>query len=278
MARTRIAVAQTPITADPRRNGEAIRAQMRAAAAQGARLIQFPEGAASGYSKSEISDWADVDWPLLRRELEATAALAGELGVWVVLGSAHPLSAGTRPHNSLYVIDGRGRLLDRYDKRFLSNSEVNDWFSPGFRPVVFELDGIRFGCALCIEISFPEVFRGYEEAGVDAVLLSSYSDVPDDRLLTCAHAHLNKLWVSLSIPANPRHAEVSSLVAGPNGEVLAEGQLGGPSVTLLEIDPAEARWEIELRRARPWRRKARLGEIYTDKKVNDERSTRRESF
>ena len=231
MTGTTIAVAQTPITADPCQNGEAIRSQMRIAKEQGARLVQFPEGAASGYSKSEIKDWADVDWPLLRRELEATAQLARELGLWVVLGCAHALSPGARPHNSLYIIDDRGRLHDRYDKRFLSNSEVNDWFTPGFRPVLFEVDGLRFGCALCIEISFPEVFRDYEEAGADVVLLSSYSDVPDDRLLTRAHAHLNKLWVSLSIPANPRHAAVSSLIAGPNGEVLVQGPPGGPAHT-----------------------------------------------
>lgn len=278
MTATTIAVAQTPITADPAKNGEVIRAQMHEARNLGARLVQFPEGAASGYSKSEIKDWADVDWPLLRRELEATAALAGELGLWVVLGSAHPLTPGKRPHNSLYVIDDQGRLRERYDKRFLSNSEVNDWFTPGFRPVLFEVDGIRFGCALCIEVSFPDVFRAYEEAGADVVLLSSYSDVPDDRLLTRAHAHLNKLWVSLSIPANPRHAEVSNLIAGPNGEVLAEGQRGGPSVTSLEINPADARWEIELRRARPWRRKARAGEIYRETRVEDERSERRDAF
>ncbi len=278
MASTRIAVAQTPITADPAKNGEVIRAQMREARELGARLVQFPEGAASGYSKSEIKDWADVDWPLLRRELEVTAALAGELGLWVVLGSAHLLKPGTRPHNSLYIINEQGQLQERYDKRFLSNSEVNDWFTPGFRPVLFEVDGIRLGCALCIEISFPEVFRAYEEAGADVVLLSSYSDVPDDRLLTRAHAHLNKLWVSLSIPANARHAQVSSLIAGPNGEVLAQGEPGGPSVTILEIDPADPRWEIELRRARPWRRKARLGEIYQEKRVEDARSEKRDAF
>ncbi len=278
MPRTKIAVAQTPITADPRKNGEVIRAHMRVAKEQGARLVQFPEGSASGYSKSEIKDWADVDWHVLQQELGATAKLAGELGIWAVLGGAHMLSPGTRPHNSLYVIDDHGRLHDRYDKRFLSNSEVNDWFTPGFRPVLFEVDGIHFGCALCIEISFPEVFRGYEEAGADVVLLSSYSDVPDDRLLAQAHAHLNKLWVSLSLPANPRHAEVSSLVAGPNGKVLAEGPAGGPSVTTLEIEPEDPRWEIELRRARPWRRKARLGEIYQDKRVSDERSDDVTSF
>ncbi|WP_282609112.1 carbon-nitrogen hydrolase family protein [Pelagibius sp. Alg239-R121] len=274
----RLAVAHTPVTADPARNGAAIRAQMRAANDLGARLVQFPEAAASGYTKSEIKDWRTIDWLALRRELEATADLARELGLWVVLGSAHPLSSGNRPHNSLYIIDDKGRLFDRYDKQYLSNSEVNDWFSPGFRRVQFEVDGIRFGCAICIEISFPELFQHYEKSGVDVVLISSYSDSLYDELLARAHAHLYKLWVTLSVPANLRHDDVTSLVAGPNGEVLVQGERGAPSITAIDVDPDDDRWEIELRRARPWRRRARAGGIYREKNVIDERSDRRTSF
>ncbi|MBP6878070.1 MAG: hypothetical protein KBC34_08610 [Phenylobacterium sp.] len=47
--RLRVAIAQTPVGFDPRANGAVIRAQMREAAAAGARLIQFTEGAMSGY-------------------------------------------------------------------------------------------------------------------------------------------------------------------------------------------------------------------------------------
>ena len=38
----------------------------------------------------------------------------------VVLGSAHRLTEPNKPHNSLYIIDEEGRLIDRYDKRFCS--------------------------------------------------------------------------------------------------------------------------------------------------------------
>jgi predicted amidohydrolase len=47
----------------------------------------------------------------------------------VVLGSAHPLTPPHRPHNSLYVISDKGQLVDRYDKRFCSNTEITRFLS-----------------------------------------------------------------------------------------------------------------------------------------------------
>src|SRR5687767_4497956 len=94
-----IAVAQGRITADVRENGREIRGLMRRARAQGAALVQFPEAAMSGCSKVQIKDWDRVDWDALVEELQATAELARELAMWVVLGAAHRLTPPHRPHN-----------------------------------------------------------------------------------------------------------------------------------------------------------------------------------
>ena len=87
-----IAVAQPTAAADARANGREVRRMMREAATAGARLVQFPEGMLSGYAVEQVQDWAAVDWTAVREELEAVAALARELSLWVVLGSAHPLT------------------------------------------------------------------------------------------------------------------------------------------------------------------------------------------
>lgn len=159
MSPLRLAVAQPRVEVDPPANGAAVRRLMRQASAGGARLIQFPEGMLSGYAKAQVHDWADVDFDAVSAELDAIAALAAELEMWVVLGSAHPLTSPHRPHNSLYVIADDGRLVDRYDKRMLSHTEVTRFYAPGFRPVVFEVDGYRFGLAICVEINFPACSR-----------------------------------------------------------------------------------------------------------------------
>lgn len=64
-----LAIAQMPITGDAQRNGIVVQSLMRDAAAQGARLIQFPEGALSGYAKNPIQSWGEVSWEQVHSEL-----------------------------------------------------------------------------------------------------------------------------------------------------------------------------------------------------------------
>src|SRR5207248_2064216 len=63
-----------------------------------------------------------------------------------------------------------------YDKRFLSHTEGTGWHTPGRDPCVFEVEGWRFGCALCIELHFAEVFQQYAVLDVACVLCSAYAD------------------------------------------------------------------------------------------------------
>lgn len=267
-----IAAAQSLVTPDVRVNGRQIRDLIRQAGEAGARLVHFPEGAISGYTKSQIRAWDNVDWAALREELEETAVLCQNLGIWAVIGCAHRLTPPNRPHNSLYVISDMGELAGRYDKRRCSNTEITDWFSPGFEPLAFEVDGYSFGCALCIEIQFPELFLEYERLGVDCVLFSSYSEDPIFGTIARAHAATNCLWMSFSVPAQCSHAEPASII-GPNGKQLARcGRNGDADLCTTALDRDAPEFEIALKRARPWRIKARSGEIYADRRVKDPRS------
>ncbi|PUA81111.1 carbon-nitrogen hydrolase family protein [Nocardioides currus] len=273
MPSVRVAVAQSSISPDPRVNGATIRSVVRAAAAQGARLVQLPEGALSGYAKAQVRSWDDVDWAVVDDELDRVRAAAREAGVWVVLGSAHRLGAPHRPHNSVYVISDRGELVDRYDKRMCSHTEVSDFYTPGFESVVFEVDGLRFGVAVCIEVNFPELFADYERAGVDCVLLSAY---PVDSVFATkarAHAAINCYWVGLSAPAETRELFASALI-GPDGRCLAEVS-SGSDLVVGDIDTDDPDFHVALDLARPWRARARVGDIYAERRVDDVRSRER---
>ena len=249
---------------------------LRQASAAGARLAHFPEGFLSGYAVEDVASWDEVDWALVHRELEDVAAFAGELGMWVVLGSAHPLTEPHWPHNSLYVISDEGRLVDRYDKRKCSHTELTRFYTPGFEPVVFEIDSFRFGLAICIEINFPDVFAEYDRLSVDCLLLSAY---PVDSIFATkarAYAAVHNYWLSLSVPAQATNLFHSGLI-GPHGELLADagGESGLVVGTLDRADPA-LRGALEL--ARPWRTMARAGHIYEQRRVTDERSRVRTEF
>jgi len=273
----KLATAQIEISADVRRNGAAIRRVMSKAAQQGARLTHFPEGALSGYVKSQVKSWDAVDWGALREELEATAEAAARLGIWAVVGANHPLTPPNRPHNSLYIISDAGKLAGRYDKRFCSNSEINDWYAPGSEPAVFSVDGVRFGCALCIEVHFPELFMEYERLGVDCILFSAYARDPIFAVTAQAHAAINNVWLSLSTPTECSRGLATGLVA-PDGRFVARCRAGRSGLVIHDLDRAAPELEVALTKARPWRRLARAGEIYAARRVEDSRSANRLEF
>jgi predicted amidohydrolase len=243
----------------------------------GARLIHFPEGALSGYVKAQIRDWKEVDWQLLHEELEMTAQLAGELGLWVVLGCNHRLSEPHRPHNSLYIISDQGKLHTRYDKRWCSHNELASWYTPGTSPCVFEVEGIRFGCAICIEIQFPELFLEYLALDIDCVLFSAYSNTAMFALQAQGHAACNNTWVSFSVPAQ-MSSETPSRMIAPDGTILAICKAESSTIITMVVNPDALEWEIPLKRARPWRALAREGEIYRICRVIDERSADKSHF
>ncbi|WP_428991104.1 carbon-nitrogen hydrolase family protein [Methylocapsa aurea] len=250
---------------------------MSEAEAAGCRLVHFPEGAVSGYVKSQIADWAGVDWSALREELDAVAVHAARLELWTVLGCNHRLTPPNRPHNSLYVISDKGTLVGRYGKRLCSHTELNAWYAPGAESLVFDIDGVRFGLALCIEVQFPELFLDYAKQGVDCMRFSAYSDTPMYGMLARAHAAMNNFWFSLSIPALPGN-RLSACLIGPDGHVLAKAEGNGDALIIGKIDRSNPQFDIALEKARPWRAAARSGEIYAERRVTDPRSDDRISF
>ncbi|MDH6109726.1 putative amidohydrolase [Kitasatospora sp. MAP12-15] len=295
--RVRLAVAQSTVRDDPRseaelrESGREVRRLMREARAAGARIVHFPEGATCAPGKRVLSvdgpervgaaDWERFAWHVLRQELSATAELARELGLWVVLGSVHRLTAPHRPHNSLYVISDQGQLVTRYDERLLSHTKISYLYAPGSAPVTFEVDGVRFGCLLGMEVHFPELFGAYERLDVDVVLFSSTGGAPDDGGVFATeaqgHAATNGYWVSFSVPAQLSHSAPAGVVA-PSGRWLARcPQDGTPAVVVVDLDEGSADVEVAVFRARPWRRTARDG-VYDPHFVADPRSEDRRAF
>lgn len=178
-----------------------------------------------------------------------------------MIGSCHYVGSLERPRNSLYIIDSRGKIVDRYDKRFCSHSEITNWYSAGHRKVVFDVNGFRLGCAICIEVQFPEVFLDYEKQNVDCVLFSSYSESPMFGIQAQGHAACNNYWISMAVPTN-KSFFLPSNIMGPDGELITKCKSNLDSIAIAEIAPDDQKWEVPIKLARPWRRLARVGNIY----------------
>jgi predicted amidohydrolase len=142
--------------------------------------------------------------------------------------------------------------------------------------VVFDVDGFRFGMAICIEINFSDLFADYDRLGVDCLLLSAY---PVDSIFATkarAYAAIHNYWLSLSVPAQTTQLLHSALI-GPHGEVLADaGAESGLVVGTLDRKAPALHGALNF--ARPWRAIARAGEIYEERRVTDDRSRVRNEF
>lgn len=269
----KIAMAQLPITDDITKNATKVKTAMRQAAESRVRLIQFPEGMLTGYAKNPIQDWTEVDWPLAHAELANIMVLAKELNIWVVLGSAHQLTPPQWPHNSLYLISDKGELVSRYDKRILSHTEAAKFYTAGSEPVIFDVDGYRFGCIICVEINFPELFAEYGRLGVDCVLLSAYPEAEIFYLKARAHAAINCYWVALSIPTNRAKMMDSGLI-GPDGETV-KSMHAEEGIVFAEIDHDNPQFDVPLTKARPWRASIATNLAYNTRALLDPRSVNR---
>ncbi|WP_288350352.1 carbon-nitrogen hydrolase family protein [uncultured Thalassospira sp.] len=255
-----LAAAQTPVSSDIAANGKAIRRVLLEAARQGARLICFGEGALSGYPKNyceKPDDWGDFDWVQQEAELDDIIQRCQDLQVYAVVGYASFLDANRPPHNSLIVIGPDGKPVRRYDKRVLSHGESQGWYSPGQKAVLFEVDGVRVGCAICLEIQFPEIFSEYERLGTDLIIHASSGLPPFFETALQAQAGFYCQWVMSGVSID-QSLPVSSGIIGPDGGWLARGSSNQKEgFALARLDKSSGDFEIALSKARPWRAKVR---------------------
>lgn len=170
----RVATCQFPVSNDISENAAWIRKQMNEAAGKHADIVHFPETALSGYARKDIENMDQLDYDLQRQELASILALAKELKLWVVLGATHPLSGSHKPHNSLYIINCHGDMVDRYDKRFCTSGDLKS-YSPGDHFAVFDVNGVTCGALICYDVRFPELYREYVKQDVRMMFHSFYN-------------------------------------------------------------------------------------------------------
>jgi predicted amidohydrolase len=295
-----VATCQFPTGADIDANLGFVSRLMRETKSRGGEVAHFPEACLSGYAGSDLESHADTDWPLLASALGEVLALAGSLGLWVVLGSAHRLTPPHKPHNSLYVISGQGRIVDRYDKRFLSgdaSGAAGDLahYSPGNHFSVFDIKGVRCGALICVDCRYPELYRAYKRRGVQLMFhafhaahvgaeewnaiearigvenhalnpATTYPGITQPAMMHAA-AGSNHMWISCPNSAAFRSCWPSFFVR-PDGVIT--GRLGehGTGVLLSQVDTEAPFYDSTA----AWRERAMAGILHSGDLVRDARS------
>jgi len=237
-----VASCQFAVSESVQRNARAIRQFLAKAGQAKAQIVHFSECALSGYVGADFSSFDGYDWDLLKEETLGIMALAGELGLWVVLGSSHPLTEPNWPHNCLYLIGPDGRIVDRYDKRFCTPGDL-EHFTPGNRFVTFTLNDVKCALLICFDLRFPELYRELYKQGVQCVFQSFYNARQRGpsvhthimRQTMQCHAATNHFWVSMTNSCR-RYSPYPSCFIRPDGVIAQQLKLNRPGMMVNTVD------------------------------------------
>ncbi len=263
----RAALCQLNASDDPEANLPGTERLIREAATGGAELVLTPEVtnvvSASRTVQNERLALEDDDITLARlREV------AGELGIWLSLGSL-ALKSGEpdgRFVNRSFLIGPDGGVRARYDKIHMFDVEIGEGesyreskgYRPGDRAVVAETPWGGIGLTVCYDMRFPALYRALAEAGARILTVPSAFTVPTGRahweVLLRARAIETGSFVLAAAQwgrhdasrGRARETYGHSLAVDPWGEVLADAGEGvGVSHVTLELDRvAEIRGRI----------------------------------
>ncbi|MEJ2703357.1 MAG: carbon-nitrogen hydrolase family protein [Sedimentisphaerales bacterium] len=240
----KIATCQFPVGPLIERNSQAICKLMREAGKAKADVVHFSECALSGYVGTDFPNFEGYDWDLLREETEKIMALAGQLGLWAVLGSTHRLTEPHKPHNCLYLIGPDGKIKDRYDKRFCTPGDLRR-LTPGDRFATFTINGVKCSMLICFDLRFPELYRELYKQKVHCIFQSFYNARQKG---PSVHTHImrqtmqcraatNHFWVSMS-NSSGYYAPYPSCFIQPDGKIVRQLRSNGAGLMVNTVDPS----------------------------------------
>jgi predicted amidohydrolase len=232
------------------------------AAAEGARLLVFPEYAAMSLAALFAPPLqADLNAQIMELQtlrenyLALHRRLAGTHGVYILAGSFPWAIAPGRFHNRAWLVAPEGRA-DFQDKLIMTRFEREEWnISSGTELKVFETALGRIGINVCYDVEFPLLARAQVEAGAMLILAPSCTDTLAGyhrvRIGAQARALENQCIVVQAplvgeapwSPAIDINVGAAGVYAPPDrgfpcDGVLASGRLDEPGWVYAALDPA----------------------------------------
>jgi predicted amidohydrolase len=224
---------------------------VRQAAAQGAQFIVTPE-----VSNIVQRDRAKLMPKLTGAEddvfVQGMVALATELKVWLLIGSALVLRQGGGAANRSLLIGPHGRIVASYDKMHMFDVDLpsgekareSEAYVPGEAAVVAETPWGRVGLSICYDVRFAYLYRALAKA--DAVMLT----VPAAFTRSTGEAHWETLLRARAIETGSyvlaaaqggKHEDGRgtwghSMIVGPWGDVVASVDHDEPAVVAATLD------------------------------------------
>jgi NAD+ synthase (glutamine-hydrolysing) len=265
----KVALAQINATVgDLAGNAAKIVAAARSAHAQGARLVLTPELALCGYPPEDLLLRPAFMQACADALADCARALAGLQGLFVVVGHPHQFGergdvrskshAVQQRYNAASVLTG-GRIVATYCKRELPNYQVFDerrYFASGRDagqgPVVFEVEGLKFGLNICEDAWFDEPGQSAKAAGAQVLCVLNASpfhlgkvDEREQRMGVRARAlELPLLYVHLTGAQDEVVFDGASFAVDARGEVVARAPMFEEDLAVVEVGTQTVRGVI----------------------------------
>ena len=249
-----VALVQTRTPASPEAAFAHVEPLIREAAADGAKLILTPEA-----TNFVVKDRERRQAVLTTVERDAAVgklrALAEELGVWLLIGSAivrSGVEGDARAANRSLLVDDAGRIVAAYDKLHVYDVDLptgESWresasIRPGDAAAVADAPWGRLGLTVCYDLRFPQLFRALAKAGAMMIAVPSAFTVPtgEAHWETLLRARAIETGCFILAPAqggaheDGRRTWGRSMVVGPWGEVVAKLDHDAPGVLFAGLD------------------------------------------
>ncbi|MBL9125317.1 MAG: carbon-nitrogen hydrolase family protein [Planctomycetaceae bacterium] len=241
-ANLRVAAVQMRSSRDLADNLSRARQHLARCAADGARVVVFPECSTTGYFDADTMRGFTAE-QLAAAEGQLSAACR-EYRIYAIVGMPH--RADGKLYNSAIVIDPRGQVLERYHKIQLAES----WPDPGEHLSTFPIDGIRCSIIICHDERYPELVRLPVLAGARVIFyLSHESGLKHEQKIAPYRAQIQARAVENSVyvvQANaPANEDLSgshgqSRIIAPDGNLVDEAGIFDEAVVSATLDLSRA--------------------------------------
>ena len=224
---------------------------VRQAAAAGAQFIATPEG--TNILQRDKAKLFEAVRPLEEDAcVNGLRALARELGVWILIGSALVRREDGQLANRSTLVGADGAVVATYDKIHMFDVDLptgerhreSSLYTPGEAAAVVQAPFAKLGLSVCYDVRFPHLYRALAKAGAEVITVPAAFTRPTGEahweILLRARAIETGAFVLAPAQGgfheDGRGTWGRSTIIGPWGEILAKAEGDEPGVVIADLD------------------------------------------